>query len=70
VHCNNDWTANKQLRIVWTGGERLVAGPPMNCPFALWNVYAPTECCVTCTMSCVEPLDEQPSIGKPMGNTR
>ncbi len=59
------------LRWLWTGGDRLVHRPAPDTPFAVANLYGPTECTVAATGSEVSPCGERtPEIGSPIANTR
>lgn len=64
------WPENVALRIMLTGGDRLLYRPPPGLPFRLVNHYGPTEATVVATAGFVEPsLDSKPSIGLPIQNT-
>ncbi|MES1244342.1 MAG: amino acid adenylation domain-containing protein [Acidobacteriota bacterium] len=59
------------LRVLLTGGDRLRRRPAPGLPFALMNVYGPTECTVLSTRAVVEPDgDGLPSIGWPIDGAR
>jgi amino acid adenylation domain-containing protein len=59
------------LRAVITGGDRLVRRPAPDAPFALFNLYGPTENTIVATASRVSPSgDRAPDIGTPVANTR
>ncbi|HEX6862426.1 MAG TPA: amino acid adenylation domain-containing protein, partial [Thermoanaerobaculia bacterium] len=59
------------LRVLIVAGDRLVRRPPTDAPFALFNLYGPTENTVTATASRVSPSgDRAPDIGTPIANTR
>jgi acyl-coenzyme A synthetase/AMP-(fatty) acid ligase len=59
------------LRVLIVAGDRLVRRPPPDVPFALFNLYGPTENTVTATASRVSPFgDRAPDIGTPVANTR
>ena len=59
------------LRVLGTGGDRLRVRPSAELPFALLNLYGPTECTVVCTGSRVPSSgSETPDIGRPVTGTR
>ncbi|HSN88710.1 MAG TPA: amino acid adenylation domain-containing protein, partial [Thermoanaerobaculia bacterium] len=59
------------LRLLLTGGDRLVRRPPPDLPYALVNHYGPTESTVVATAGRVAPVGERaPEIGSPIANTR
>ncbi len=60
------------LRVLLTGGDKLQRGVPTGLPFAVVNHYGPTESAVVATCARVdeEPLRLEPSIGRPIDNTR
>ncbi len=59
------------LRVLLTGGDRLMRRPAPDLPFALVNHYGPTECTVVATAGRVEPAGAgAPDIGSPIANTR
>ncbi|MEA2563042.1 MAG: hypothetical protein QOH06_4546, partial [Acidobacteriota bacterium] len=59
------------LRTVIVGGDRLVRRPSPDIPFALFNLYGPTENTIVATAGRVSPFgDRAPDIGTPVANTR
>ncbi|HVG08475.1 MAG TPA: non-ribosomal peptide synthase/polyketide synthase [Thermoanaerobaculia bacterium] len=59
------------LRAVIVGGDRLVRRPAPDIPFALFNLYGPTENTIVATAGRVSPYgDRAPDIGTPVANTR
>jgi amino acid adenylation domain-containing protein len=66
--------AGLSLRTVFTGGDRLRLRPKPDLPFALINLYGPTECTVMALGGRVAPAGkgtaELPEIGSPIANTR
>ncbi len=67
------WPAETALRILLTGADTLHRRPVAGLPFVLVNNYGPTECTVVATSGAVAPegsIDGQPSIGRPILNTR
>jgi amino acid adenylation domain-containing protein len=59
------------LRVLIVAGDRLVRRPAPDAPFALFNLYGPSENTVTATASRVSPFgDRAPDIGTPVANTR
>jgi acyl-coenzyme A synthetase/AMP-(fatty) acid ligase len=59
------------LRLLLTGGDRLVRRPLPNLSYALVNHYGPTESTVVATAGRVAPTGERlPEIGSPIANTR
>ena len=66
------WPERMKLRFLTTGGDRLRVRPAAGLPFALINVYGPTENTVWCTWTDVLPEDgakQPPPIGRPLANT-
>ncbi|GAA2997645.1 non-ribosomal peptide synthetase/type I polyketide synthase [Actinokineospora diospyrosa] len=58
------------LRHLLTGGDRLRRRPAESLPFAVWNVYGPTEASVVSTWTRVSPHgDGPPTIGRPVPGT-
>jgi len=66
------WPASTALRTMLTGADTLHQRPPAGLPFVLVNNYGPTECTVVATSGTVVPDtgEGQPSIGRPIANTR
>jgi len=67
------WPQQLGLRVLLTGGEKLVHHPPPGLPFELVNHYGPTECTVVATsarLGAGQPGGAQPSIGRPIENTQ
>jgi len=63
--------AGLALRLLLTGGDRLVRRPAPDLPYALVNHYGPTESTVVATAGRVAPHGEgAPTIGSPIANTR
>jgi amino acid adenylation domain-containing protein len=59
------------LRLLLTGGDRLLRRPAAGLPYTLVNHYGPTESTVVATAGPVAPFGEQaPEIGSPIANTR
>ncbi|MFL6195220.1 MAG: amino acid adenylation domain-containing protein, partial [Thermoanaerobaculia bacterium] len=59
------------LRALFTGGDRLRRRPAPDLPFALGNLYGPTESTVVATAGWVEPQGHRtPHIGRALANTR
>ncbi|MBA3947367.1 MAG: amino acid adenylation domain-containing protein [Herpetosiphonaceae bacterium] len=68
-----EWPTTSSLRLVLTGGDKLLQYPPPTLPFALINNYGPTENTVVSTSGSVLPTHEAamaPSIGRPITNTQ
>jgi amino acid adenylation domain-containing protein len=69
-----DWPPEITLRVLHSGGARLLSHPDPALPFALVNDYGPTENSVISTMAIVEPTADAatsaPSIGRPIDNVR
>jgi acyl-coenzyme A synthetase/AMP-(fatty) acid ligase/acyl carrier protein len=68
-----EWPERTPLRVLLTGGEVLRSRPGPGIPFAVLNVYGPTEISLVCTGGVVEPGDgggALPSIGRPLANVR
>jgi len=71
------WPTTTSLRTMLTGADRLRTYPPASLPFALVNNYGPTEATVVATSGIVPvraaafgPLEDVPSLGVPIDNTR
>ncbi len=62
--------AGLRLRTLFTGGDRLRRRPPESLPFALVNVYGPTECTVMVTAGKISPGERAPDIGAAVANSR
>ncbi len=70
----DEWWHGLSLRVMFTGGDRLVRRPPEGLPFTLINVYGPTECTIWVTASAPRSVPsrgglEAPEIGYPIANT-
>ncbi|MEW5931039.1 MAG: non-ribosomal peptide synthetase, partial [Gemmatimonadota bacterium] len=68
-----EWPERTPLRALLTGGEALRSRPREGTPFAVLNVYGPTETTLVCTGGVVEPGDgggRLPPIGRPLANVR
>ena len=65
------WPAHLELRVLYTGGDKLHRGPRVGVPYKLVNIYGPTENTVNTTM-CEVPqgLLTPPTIGSPVMNTQ
>jgi len=66
-----EWPAEAPLRYLSSGGDRLHHRPAATVPFAVVNLYGPTECTVITTAGIVEvegTTDVAPSIGRPIAN--
>ncbi len=58
-----------RLRLLHTGGDRLLRRPIVDLPFELSNAYGPTECTVVATAGLVSSHgDRPPHIGRPIDN--
>ncbi len=69
----DEWWVGSELRLVCTGGDRLVRRPPLHLPFRFLNLYGPTECTVWATIAETSATGltgrwSIPSIGGPTGN--
>ncbi len=65
--------AGSSVRVLFTGGDRLLSGVPVDSRITLGNHYGPTEATVLATASSF-PVDNPvdgclPSIGRPIANT-
>jgi amino acid adenylation domain-containing protein len=70
-----DWSAEVPLRVLFTGGDRLIRWPEPRHPFRLVNAYGPTECTVVATAHTLEPsatltMAGAPPIGQPLPHVR
>ncbi|MFI6299758.1 amino acid adenylation domain-containing protein [Nonomuraea sp. NPDC050790] len=64
------WLAGSPLRVLATGGERLLVAPPPDAGYRFLNMYGPTETAVVATCTEVAPGAElPPPIGRPIANT-
>ncbi len=62
---------NLRVRLLHTGGDRVVRRPSPSLPFELNNTYGPTECTVVVTAGLVSPDgDRPPHVGRPFDNVR
>ena len=65
------WPADADLRVLLTGGDRLIRRPPAGLPFRLVNHYGPTENTVVSTCARGGGAGTTPPpIGRPIANTR
>lgn len=65
------WPPEVPLRVLFTGGDRLVRWPEARHPFRLINAYGPTECTVVATAHPLEPgAAGDPPIGRPLPHVR
>lgn len=65
------WPKDAPLRVMTVGGDRLHRPARADLPFALYNLYGPTECGVVATCDLVDPGGPAlPPIGRPIANTR
>ena len=65
------WPRDVPLRVLFTGGDRLVRWPEPRHPFRLINAYGPTECTVVATAHPLEPgAAGDPPIGRPLPHVR
>src|SRR6185369_6870043 len=65
------WPEGMALRALYTAGDRLHRRPDASLPFALHNLYGPTEITVLASGQRVESEgDGPPPIGRPIANTR
>ncbi len=65
--------AGLRLRVIQTGGDRLLRRPAPGVPYVLTNIYGPTETTVISTAGPVPPEGEPggerpPHIGRPLAN--
>jgi amino acid adenylation domain-containing protein len=68
---DSDWHANKCLRVLISGGDKLTKRPDPNFPAEFTNYYGPTEATMVTTETVVEPVKDVytvPTIGKPIAN--
>lgn len=66
-----DWPGQSKLRVLLTGGDRLMKRSTDSVPWQLWNNYGPTETTVVATSGLVAPQGKElPSIGHAIANTR
>ncbi|MBC1189513.1 non-ribosomal peptide synthetase [Microcystis aeruginosa CS-558/01A06] len=68
-----DWSPNRSLRLMLTGGDKLNDFPPTSIPFTLVNNYGPTENTVVTTSVKITPdllTEKAPPIGRPISNTQ
>ncbi|MFD9939173.1 amino acid adenylation domain-containing protein [Nonomuraea sp. NPDC059023] len=64
------WLDGSSLRVLATGGERLLVAPPEGAGYRFLNMYGPTETAVVATCTEVAPGAElPPPIGTPIANT-
>ena len=65
------WPSDTTLRVLQTAGDRLHRHPRAGLPFEVFNLYGPTEATLVATNVRLEPgLPGEPSIGRPIANTR
>ncbi|NET65458.1 MAG: amino acid adenylation domain-containing protein [Moorea sp. SIO1G6] len=71
--CSLEWPLEAELRIVFTGGDKLRQYPSATLPFRVFNIYGPTENTVATTSGLVvsgQGGSITPPIGKPISNTK
>jgi len=62
-----EWPATTALRLLVTGGDKLLSGPPARQPFEVVKNYGPTDCTVVSTWAALRPGAEGiPPIGLPI----
>jgi amino acid adenylation domain-containing protein len=70
-----DWERGT-IRVLGLGGDRLTTRPVAGLPFAVTNLYGPTECTVCSVSGRVQSVaenqdgDSTPPIGRPISNTQ
>jgi amino acid adenylation domain-containing protein len=69
---DQSWPPGGALRLMTVGGDRLHRPVRMDLPFALYNLYGPTEYSVVATSDLVDLRGGPalPPIGRPIANTR
>ncbi|HKG81501.1 MAG TPA: amino acid adenylation domain-containing protein, partial [Pyrinomonadaceae bacterium] len=68
-----DWPDEAKLRVLLTGGDRLVQYPNEGVKFTVVNNYGPTESTVVASSGEIGPRGDRennPDIGRPIWNTR
>ncbi|HNX00111.1 MAG TPA: amino acid adenylation domain-containing protein [Candidatus Cloacimonadota bacterium] len=68
---DSDWHANRTLRVLIAGGDKLTRRPDPDFPAQFTNYYGPTEATMVTTEKIVEPVKDVytiPTIGKPIAN--
>jgi amino acid adenylation domain-containing protein len=66
-------TLDHRLRVMLVGGEKLTRYPRADLPFAVHNVYGPTETSMLATCGLMDPAvprDQAPPIGRPLSGMR
>lgn len=66
------WPTETPLRTLLVAGQQLTQSPPANVPFAVFNLYGPTECSVWSSLALLRHEADAmrpPPIGKPLQNT-
>jgi non-ribosomal peptide synthetase component F len=64
------WPSHSALKILYTGGDKLLRGSRFPASFQLVNILGPTECTVNCTFYFVKPGEENPPIGRAVDNCK
>ena len=70
---DHGWPRCRQPLKVLCGGEALpvdLARQMLQHVPVIWNLYGPTETTIWSTLECITSAEENPSIGRPVGNTR
>ncbi|HEX7648317.1 MAG TPA: amino acid adenylation domain-containing protein, partial [Noviherbaspirillum sp.] len=70
---DHGWPQSTRPLKVLCGGEALpvdLARQMLQHAPAIWNMYGPTETTIWSTLDCIASVEENPSIGRPIGNTR
>jgi amino acid adenylation domain-containing protein len=66
----SQWRQSGRLRALLTGGDKLNHAPHPDLPFRVVNHYGPTENTVVTTAAVIEPGEQMPPIGRPIGNVQ
>ncbi len=67
------WAEGSRLRLMLTGGDQLHHAPAKEAPFALVNMYGPTENTIVATWAVIPPDQQEerlPVIGRAIANTQ